>query len=89
VEYLYETYETVRLQKIWKNGSKSIRKVYGKRLSRLESEYRSNFRTPDVAAQFLPGGENGLSHSFRWRELRRWGRRCRLPVRAEFGALLE
>jgi hypothetical protein len=76
VEYLYETYETVRLQKIWKNGSKSIRKVYGKRLSRLESEYRSNFRTPDVAAQFLPGGENGLSHPFRWRELRRWGRRC-------------
>jgi hypothetical protein len=59
VEYLYETYETVRLQKIWKNGSKSIRKVYGKRLSRLESEYRSNFRTPDVAAQFLPGGEMG------------------------------
>ena len=89
MEYLYETYETVRLQKIWKNGSKSIRKVYGKRLSRLESEYRSNFRTPDVAAQFLPGGENGLSHPFRWLELRRWGRRCRLPVRAELGALLE
>jgi len=29
------------------------------------------FRTPDVAPQFHPGGENGLSHSFRWRELRR------------------
>jgi hypothetical protein len=28
-------------------------------------------RTPDVGLQFLPGGENGLSHSFRWRELRR------------------
>jgi len=32
-----------------------------------------NFRTPDVALQFQPGGENGLSHSFRWRELRGWG----------------
>jgi hypothetical protein len=33
-------------------------------------------RTPDVAPQFQTGGENGLSHSFRWRELRGWGRRC-------------
>ena len=24
-------------------------------------------------------GGAGLSHSFRWRELRRWSRRCRLP----------
>jgi hypothetical protein len=31
-------------------------------------------RTPDVAPQFKTGGENGLSHSFRWRELRGWGR---------------
>jgi len=36
----------------------------------------SSLRTPDVAPQFLPGGENGLSHSLRWPELRRWGRRC-------------
>ena len=27
-----------------------------------------------------------MSHSFRWRDLRRRGRRCRLPARAEFGA---
>ena len=47
------------------------------------------FRPPDLAPQFLPGGENGLSHSFRWRELRRWGKRCRLPARAELGPLLE
>jgi hypothetical protein len=33
-------------------------------------------RTPDVGPQFQPGGENGLSHSFRWRELRGWGRRA-------------
>jgi hypothetical protein len=33
-------------------------------------------RTPDVAPQFKTGGENGLSHSFRWRELRGWGRWC-------------
>jgi hypothetical protein len=52
-------------------------------------EAASSFRTPDVAPHFLPGGENGLSHSFRWRELRRWGRRCRLPARAELGPLLE
>jgi hypothetical protein len=42
VEYLYETYGVARLQKIWKGGSRSIRKVYGKRLSKLESEYRSD-----------------------------------------------
>jgi hypothetical protein len=29
-----------------------------------------DFRTPDVAPQFLRGGENGLSHSLRWREHR-------------------
>jgi len=28
----------------------------------------SSLRTPDVAPQFLPGGENGLSHSLRWPE---------------------
>ena len=67
MEYLYETYETVRLQKIWKNGSKSIRKVYGKRLSRLESEYRSDLvkHRPEVHdAINLPGrgDENLLPH---------------------------
>jgi hypothetical protein len=41
VEYLYETYGVSRLQQIWKDGSKSMKKVYGKRLSRLESEYKS------------------------------------------------
>ena len=58
VEYLYETYGAARLQKIWKNGSKSIRKVYGKRLSRLESEYRSDLikHRPEVHdAINLPG----------------------------------
>jgi hypothetical protein len=42
VEYLYDTYGVARLQQIWKNGSKSIRRVYGKRLSKLQSEYRSD-----------------------------------------------
>ena len=46
-------------------------------------------RTPNIAPQFLPGGENGLSHCFRWREVGRWGRRCCLPARAELGPLLE
>ena len=41
VEYLYETYGVTRLQQVWKNGSKSVKKVYGKRLSKLESEYRT------------------------------------------------
>ena len=53
---------------------------------------RHRLRAPGIVSarhpQFLPGGENGLSHSFRWRELRRWGRRCRLPARAEVGPLL-
>jgi len=42
VEYLYETYGATRFQQAWKNGSKSLKKVYGKKLSKLESEYRSN-----------------------------------------------
>ena len=67
VEYLYETYGAARLQRVWKNGSKSIRKVYGKRLSRLESEYRSDLvkHRPEVHdAINLPGrgDENLLPH---------------------------
>ena len=39
----------------------------------------SRLRPPDLAPQFLPGGENGLSHSFRWRELCGWAGEHRLP----------
>jgi hypothetical protein len=42
VQFLYETYGADRLQKVWKNGSKSLKKVYGKKLSRLETEYRAS-----------------------------------------------
>jgi hypothetical protein len=42
VEYLYETYGVSRLQQIWKGGTKSIRRIYGKRLSKLEAEYKSD-----------------------------------------------
>ena len=42
VEYLYVTYGVDRLQQIWKGGSKAIKKVYGKRLSKLETEYKSD-----------------------------------------------
>ena len=58
VEYLYETYGVAKLQKVWKGGSKSIRKVYGKRLSKLESDYRSDLikHRPEVHdAISLPG----------------------------------
>jgi len=41
VEFLYETYGVTRFQQAWQKGAKGIRKVYGKRLSRLESEYRA------------------------------------------------
>jgi hypothetical protein len=41
VEFLYETYGVARFERAWKSGSKSIRKVYGKRLSKLEGEYRA------------------------------------------------
>lgn len=41
VEFLYETYGVTRLQRVWINGSKSLKKVYGKKLSKLESEYRA------------------------------------------------
>jgi hypothetical protein len=58
VEYLYETYGIARLQKIWKGGSKSIHRVYGKRLSKLESDYKSDLvkHRPEVHdAISLPG----------------------------------
>jgi hypothetical protein len=42
VEYLYETYGVSRLQQIWKGGTKSIRRIYGRRLSKLEAEYKSD-----------------------------------------------
>jgi len=41
VQFLYETYGVDRFQQAWKNGSKSLRKVYGKKLSTLEAEYRA------------------------------------------------
>jgi hypothetical protein len=40
VEYLYQTYGAARFEQAWKSGSKSIKKVYGRRLPRLESDYR-------------------------------------------------
>ena len=58
VEYLYETYGVARLQQVWKEGSKSIKKVYGKRLSRLEAGYRSDLvkNRPEVHDSIdLPG----------------------------------
>jgi hypothetical protein len=42
VEFLYETYGVTRFEKAWKSGAKSIKKVYGKKLSKLESEYRAS-----------------------------------------------
>jgi hypothetical protein len=62
VEYLYETYGVAKFQRIWKEGSKGIRKVYGKRLSKLESEYRSDLlkHRPAVHdAIDLPGHGDG------------------------------
>jgi hypothetical protein len=58
VEYLYVTYGVDRLQQIWKGGSSAIRKVYGKRLSKLETEYKSDLvkHRPEVHdAINLPG----------------------------------
>ena len=40
VEYLYETYGVDRLEKVWKSGSKNIKKVYRKNLAKLEADYR-------------------------------------------------
>jgi len=58
VEFLYETYGVARLEKAWMSGAKSIRKVYGKRLSRLEREYRAallKYRTAVHDQINLPG----------------------------------
>jgi hypothetical protein len=40
VQYLYETYGVEYLQIAWSKGSKDLKKVYGKRLSQLESDWR-------------------------------------------------
>jgi hypothetical protein len=61
VEYLYATYGVAKLQRIWKEGSKSIRRVYGKSLSKLQSEYRSDLlkHRPEVHdAINLPGRDD-------------------------------
>jgi hypothetical protein len=42
VEYLYETFGVTRLQQAWKGGSKNLKKVYKKSLSKLESQYKSD-----------------------------------------------
>jgi hypothetical protein len=64
VEYLYQTYGVARFEKLWKGGSKSIRKIYGKKLNKLESEYKSDLvkHRPEIHdAISLPGrGENLL-----------------------------
>jgi hypothetical protein len=62
VEYLYETYGVARLEQIWKGGSKSIRKVYGKSLNKLQTEYKSDLvkHRPQVHdAINLPGRGDG------------------------------
>jgi len=41
VEYLYETYGVASLQQAWKSGSKNLKKVYHKSLSKLQSEFKS------------------------------------------------
>jgi hypothetical protein len=61
VEYLYATYGAAKLQRIWKEGSKSIHRVYGKSLSKLQSEYRSDLlkHRPEVHdAINLPGRDD-------------------------------
>lgn len=40
VQYLYETYGVEYLQICWTKGSKNLKKVYGKSLSKLESDWR-------------------------------------------------
>jgi hypothetical protein len=58
VEYLYETYGVARLQQAWKGGSKSLKKVYGKNLSKLQKDYRSALlkHRPEIRdAISLPG----------------------------------
>ena len=58
VEYLYDTYGVEKFQQIWKNGSKSIKKVYKKRLSTLQSEYRKELlkHRPEIHDAITIGG---------------------------------
>jgi len=58
VEYLYQKYGVDRLHAVWKGGSKQIKSVYHKKLSRLEADYRSDLvkNKPEVHdAINLPG----------------------------------
>jgi hypothetical protein len=63
VEYLYETYGVDRLERIWRGGSNTIKKVYGKAVFKLETEYRSDLvkHRPEVHdAINLPGHDQEL-----------------------------
>jgi hypothetical protein len=61
VEYLYETYGIERLQRIWRGGSRTIRTVYGKGLTHLQADYRTDLvkHRPEVHdAINLPGHDD-------------------------------
>jgi hypothetical protein len=63
VQYLYETYGVEYLQIAWTKGSKDLKKVYGKKLSKLESDWRSALvkRVGPVHDQItLPGRDDLL-----------------------------
>ncbi len=58
VQYLYETFGVEYLQIAWAKGSKNLKKVYGKKLSKLESDWRATLlrRVGPVHDQInLPG----------------------------------
>ena len=58
VEYLYETYGVDRLQRVWRGGSRTMRRVYGRNLSKLEADYKSDLikHRPEIHdAIDLPG----------------------------------
>jgi hypothetical protein len=60
VQFLYETYGIERFQRIWHDGSRNITKVYGRKLSELEKEYRASlakFRDVHHYQITLPGAD--------------------------------
>ena len=68
VEYLYETYGVEKFQNAWKNGSRSLKKVYGKKLNKLEADFKAALlkHRPDVHdAINLPGRGEDFQIQFR------------------------
>jgi hypothetical protein len=47
VEYLFETYDTARIKRLWQDGTANIEKIFGKSIQRLEADWLESLEGVD------------------------------------------